>query len=435
MHIIYDDINWSTYNVSGIGNITERRWYYHELTLPAVKGDDGYYYSAIAKPKPSSPQAGDDPDYEYVDITITYSFDLLGIYSQYDNKKYNKLLETSKSKGLPVTRTFRFKGEKCIQAATSMQLASSAKNSIHGNSLVKPGIDYKSINGNSINGINRGEIEDAASIVMGIAAGIIEQLSRSNNLSLPALTEAAKASNFEAQIAETTQLVKNALAAEDAYYNELIAKKLGWLPDGSSVKGELSKPFLSEKATMVAEINEAGSNAIRDIKVEQAAAEEMAKSLTKAKWLSRAGKILTGAGFALMFAELWICYCEQDHQKFKEAVYGFIANFAAAVGAGAILGMKYGSMAGVKGIVIGILVGVIIGIIDWAFLRLTEESLGHWIDVGIKKCCQAADYVITTLSRPVAEFAKPGVNQMLRQATDVGEGNFWDIIRSMGGGL
>lgn len=423
MHIIYDDINWSTYSVPSYGVITQRRFYDHKVTLPTVKADDGYYYSPVATPKLSSPQGCDDPDYEYVDVVIKYDFDWFGLYSKTYNKELDKLLKARNSKGLPLERTYRYKGEKRPEAATATQ------NRIHDNSLVKMGINSNSIKGNSINGINRAEVEDAAGIVLGIASGIIEKISRSNNIVL-----AAANAPYEAQIAEVTRLVQDSLKAENAFWEELVQKKYGWLPDGS-VKSELVKPHFETKAGVAAEIQEAGQSAIRDIKVEQSADEALQKSLTKAKWLSRAGKVITGAGYVIMFTELWMAYCEQDHQKFKEAVYGFIANFAAAAGAGAILGAKTGAMAGPKGIVVGIIIGVVIGVIDWAVLRLTDESLGHWIDYGIKKVCEAADYVLTTIAKPIAETARPGVNEAMRQMTYRGDGNLWDVIRSMGGGF
>ena len=127
MIIAYDDPNFDWYNFKGGSfNINKK---YCEIHLPVKKADDGYYYQGIAYITSSDPQDGDDPEYEYVNIRVKYSFDWDGRYSAsngyyYDSQRYKKLYNLSKEKGLPEEHRYRSKSAKKKVVQTTLNAPS-----------------------------------------------------------------------------------------------------------------------------------------------------------------------------------------------------------------------------------------------------------------------------------------------------------------------
>lgn len=130
MTIAYDNSNFDWYNFKE-GNFDINRTF-HEIHLPVKKADDGYYYQGIAYITPSHPRDGDDPEYDYVDIKVTYHFDWDGRYSAshgyyYDSQRYKKLYQISRDKGLPEVHFYRSKRAKKQATQTSINTPSIKK--------------------------------------------------------------------------------------------------------------------------------------------------------------------------------------------------------------------------------------------------------------------------------------------------------------------
>ena len=394
-----------------------------EMSLPAKKGDDGYWYKGTARITIADYQEGDDLVYEYYNITVNYEFDWDGKYSAYygyyrSSDKYKNL----KSKENRETHTYeRIKGSDKRHPPISPDYRS-----IHGTAMQGRGVAGNNITNNSLRGnesFNRAYLEDAASSILTIASGIFQNIVDTSERT--SSTYLSSANELEKQ-AEVTIRQASEVAAKKLQENEKLFEEMNrtirrsYYPEGSQMD-EVLRYNEELKIAKAKEIEKAGSSAVDDLLKDSVKLRKEVKVLDRrATFFRAAGKVLERAGYAMIFGELFIAYYESidgNHEKFKEAVYSFVISFATAAATGAMIGAETGIYAGPKGVVIGVIIGVIVAVIDAAVVGLTGESLGHWTNVLIKKICEVAEAGAEKFAEAIAPIAEPAMNHVLNEMT------------------